>query len=201
VKQVVEDYAKYPYLQRLRGPAVLVESIQDGLSRTTWSSETFAIADAWDKKQKRYIGLRGNCHVDVEAESTSLLVKPDVALCQIEAERPPTASPSETIDGSATAGITERTGGPVGTATTPAAPAKPTRFFGSVKLDPARLNRDAAQVSTEVVQHLTSLLAADVEVTIEIQAHVPSGIPENVVRTVSENCKTLKFKTQGFEQE
>jgi hypothetical protein len=76
-----------------------------------------------------------------------------------------------------------------------------TRFFGSVKLNPARLNRDAAQISAEVVQHLTSLLGADVDVTMEIQAHSARGIPENVVRIVSENCKTLKFQTQGFERE
>lgn len=69
-----------------------------------------------------------------------------------------------------------------------------------MKLDAARLNRDAAQVSTEVVQHLTALLGANVEVTLEIQAHVEGGIPDNVVRTVSENCKTLKFRDQGFEQ-
>jgi hypothetical protein len=35
----------------------------------------------------------------------------------------------------------------------------------------------------------------------EIQARVADGIPENVVRTVSENCKTLKFQNQGFEQD
>jgi hypothetical protein len=70
-----------------------------------------------------------------------------------------------------------------------------------VKLDPARLNRDAAQVSAEVLQHLTSLLNADVEVTLEIQARVEGGIPDNIARTVSENCKTLKFENQGFEQE
>ena len=76
----------------------------------------------------------------------------------------------------------------------------PKRFFGSVKLDAARLNRDAAQVSAEVIQHLTALLGAEVEITLEIQAHVESGIPDNIVRPVSENCKTLKFRDQGFEE-
>ena len=84
---------------------------------------------------------------------------------------------------------------------TPAPPAKPTRFFGSVKLDASRLNRDAAQVSTEIVQHLTALLGAEVEITLEIQAHVEGGIPDHIVRTLSENCKTLKFRDQGFEQD
>jgi hypothetical protein len=83
--------------------------------------------------------------------------------------------------------------------TTPTPGVKTTRFFGTVKLDPARLNRDSAQVSTEIVQHLASLLGSEVEVTLEIQARVANGIPDNVVRTVSENCKTLKFQNQGFE--
>jgi hypothetical protein len=38
-------------------------------------------------------------------------------------------------------------------------------------------------------------------VTLEIQAEIPSGAPENVVRTVTENGRTLKFTTQGFEED
>ena len=30
---------------------------------------------------------------------------------------------------------------------------------------------------------------------------VPDGVPDNVVRTVTENCRTLKFNHQGFETE
>ena len=35
----------------------------------------------------------------------------------------------------------------------------------------------------------------------DIEAIVPSGVPDNVVRTVTENCRTLKFTSQGFEAE
>jgi hypothetical protein len=38
-----------------------------------------------------------------------------------------------------------------------------------------------------------------VEVTIEIRADVPEGIPDHVKRTVSENCRTLKFRDCDFE--
>jgi hypothetical protein len=38
-------------------------------------------------------------------------------------------------------------------------------------------------------------------VTLEIQAKIPSGAPDNVVRTVTENGRTLKFKNQEFEKE
>jgi uncharacterized protein len=71
-------------LQRLRSPAVLVASIQDGLSRITWTTETYAIADSWDEKRQRFVGLRANCNVLLDADSTALLVKPEVALRQLD---------------------------------------------------------------------------------------------------------------------
>jgi hypothetical protein len=42
---------------------------------------------------------------------------------------------------------------------------------------------------------------ARVTVTLEIVAVIPIGAPENVVRTVTENGRTLKFTSQGFEAE
>jgi hypothetical protein len=40
-----------------------------------------------------------------------------------------------------------------------------------------------------------------VEVTLEIEACLPDGAPDNVVRTVTENARTLKFRSHGFEKE
>jgi len=61
------------------------------------------------------------------------------------------------------------------------------------------LSRDVDAIATSVVQHLAGLLDAKLKVTLEIEADLPSGAPENVVRTVTENCRTLKFDTQRFE--
>jgi hypothetical protein len=36
---------------------------------------------------------------------------------------------------------------------------------------------------------------------LEISADVPSGVPEDVVSTVTENAKTLNFEQHGFEEE
>ena len=44
-------------------------------------------------------------------------------------------------------------------------------------------------------------VGAKVTVTLEIEAVVPSGAPDHVVRTVTENSRTLKFTNQGFEKE
>ena len=39
------------------------------------------------------------------------------------------------------------------------------------------------------------------KVTLDIEAEVPGGVPDNVVRIVTENGRTLKFTTHGFEDE
>jgi len=76
----------------------------------------------------------------------------------------------------------------------------PRRFHGSVVLDASRVGRDASKIADEVIQHLAGLLDANVEVTLEIQAQVRDGAPDHVVRTVTENCRTLRFKSYGFEE-
>jgi hypothetical protein len=45
------------------------------------------------------------------------------------------------------------------------------------------------------------MVGSSVTVTLEIEADVSGGVPENVVRTVTENSRTLKFDSYGFEQE
>ena len=71
----------------------------------------------------------------------------------------------------------------------------------SVALDPTRVGRDAGRIADEVIAHLAGLVGAKVEVTLEIEATMPDGAPEHVVRTVTENSRTLRFTSQGFERE
>ena len=80
-------------------------------------------------------------------------------------------------------------------------PSKPKRFHGTVTLDSARVGRDAGRIADEVIAHLSGLVGSTVKVTLEIEADVSGGVPENVVRTVTENSRTLKFDSHGFEQE
>jgi len=66
-------------------------------------------------------------------------------------------------------------------------------------LNSERVGRDAGQIASEVIAHLTGLVGAKVNVTLEITAEIPDGAPEHVVRVVTENGRTLKFDSQGFE--
>ena len=63
------------------------------------------------------------------------------------------------------------------------------------------LNGEVARTREEVIAHLTGLVGARVTVTLEIEAQVPSGASDHVVRTVTENSRTLKFTSHGFENE
>ena len=57
------------------------------------------------------------------------------------------------------------------------------------------------RIADEVIAHLSGLVGAKVTVTLEIEAEVPEGVPDNVIRTVSENSQTLKFTAHGFEKD
>ena len=78
------------------------------------------------------------------------------------------------------------------------APAKPKRFYASAILNPTRVGRDAGQIAEEVIAHLAGLSSARVTVSLEIEAEAPDGVPDEVVRIVSENSRALKFKSYGF---
>ena len=75
---------------------------------------------------------------------------------------------------------------------------RPTRFHGTAALDSKRVGRDASRIADEVIAHLSGLLGAKVTVTLEIEAEVPAGAPDHVVRTVTENSRTLKVYEPGL---
>jgi hypothetical protein len=80
-------------------------------------------------------------------------------------------------------------------------PAPPRRFHGTVQLDPARVGRDASRIAEEVIAHLAGQVGAEVTVTLEISATLRDGAAEQLVRTVTENSRTLRFSSHGFERE
>ena len=192
VKQIVDDFARYLYLPRLQAPEVLHRAVADAARLLTWERDGFAYADDYDEAAERYVGLRGDQRIalDDAAGAAGVLVKPEVARRQLDAEQPdvdpgpgPEPEPKPVPEPE------------------PTPPAQPTRFHGAVQLDTMRAGRSASQIADEVVAHLSSLPRAKVTVTLEIQAEIPDGAPENVVRTVTENSRTLKFSSHGFERD
>ena len=200
VKQLVELFTKYLYLPRIKNSQVLVDAIQDGVNKITWRQDTFAYADSYDPVAKRYRGLVVARRPSVQVNATSLVVKSDAAAAQLEkdAAAAPTSLPKPVLTPEPGPGLVG------GTKTSPGAiasqPKTLRRFYGSVQLDPARMSKESGEIAQAIVQHLASLVDADVTVTLEVQANMPGGAPEAVVRTVSENARTLKFDSSNFEE-
>lgn len=211
LKQLCEDVARYLYLPRLRDENVLLGGIHDGLANLHWKSETFAYAEGWDEVRSRYNGLKAGQSIRVVVDSQSLLVKSEVA-AQSEAHTQAATGVIQKSgdfladasglsgDQATLAGETPAPQGQTAAGETPAPQVKLGRFHGSVRLDPVRLGRDASRIAEEVVQHLTAIIGATVEVTLEIQAELPDGASEKLVRDITENCRTLRFDTHGFEE-
>ena len=159
-------------------------------------------ADSYDETSRRYRGLRHGQRVTLTDTSTGLLVKAEAASRQIAAEAvargaatSSAVAPPQTVSGDGNAAGNTSVGGLPFPQT-----AQPRRFHGSVALEATRVGRDAGRIADEVISHLAGLVGADVNVTLEISADVQNGVPDKVVRTVTENCRTLKFKDHGFEE-
>lgn len=206
IAQIQDDFARYTYLPRLAGPDVLNAAIQDGTGLLLWREDSFAYADSFDEGAGRYRGLRGGQPIDASGQqSAGMLVKSEVAQVQLQAE-----SEATKAQGSVTGQVAVTLPGAslFGSGTTDAKAEKaaqkgtpPKRYHGVAELVAERAGRDAARIAEEVISHLDSLPGASVKVTLEIAAEVPGGVPENVVRIVTENGRTLKFTSQGFEAE
>ncbi len=202
VRQLAEDFARYCYLPRLSAPSVLIHSIRDGAALLTWETDSFAFADSYDEASGRYRGIHAGQHLPLGTDDLrGLLIRAEVARRQLDADSTP--PPGKTTPATES---TETDHLPLGTTEDESVPTippppRPRRFFGSVRLSPTRLGKDAASIAEEVVAHLQSQKDAEVEVTLEIHARVPGGASESLVRTVTENARTLKFDSMGFEEE
>ncbi len=188
---------------------MLLGAAADGVGLLTWESEGFGYADGFDEDAGRYRGLRGGQTIVLaDPDAAGVLVRPEAARRQLDADRQPdTDRPAPTGAGGAAGGGSGTPppgtdGGAIGgSGTDPRPDPPPTRFHGSVSLDATRAGRDASRVADEVISHLAGLVGGAVRVTLEIEADIPGGAPDHVVRTVTENSRTLKFDDHGFERE
>jgi predicted AAA+ superfamily ATPase len=190
VGKLWETYARYCYLRRLRDQDVLIDAVARGPETTSWEVDGFAVADSYDANAGRYVGLIAGAQVQAVTAS-SLLVRPDVAQTQLEAER--RQEPSG-VKGSVSAAAA---------ASKPATPQSPhlsRRFHGAVELDTSGLlSKQFGKIAEEVLNLLRTHPSANMAVTLEVHATADDGFPDATVRAVKENARTLGFTDADFE--
>ncbi len=206
IRQLWEYLCTYCYLPRLANENALEETIRAGVN----STEYFAYASGFDGT--RYIELRFNQYVNI-IERSGYLVKVSVAQKQLQEEeekrRAVSGLTSDSSGGEAPVSI----GGgqaPVnndestfvirnGSEEETPKP-KNSRFYMSAELDTTRIGRDVQKLVDEVINHLTSLDNCKVEISLELNATSLEGFSQQTVRTIAENCRTLKVKRFGFSE-
>jgi predicted AAA+ superfamily ATPase len=199
-------YCRHPYLTRLRDRSVLVDGVLSALSAITWELDGFALADGYDEASGRYTGLvvPGPTATYAPLTDATLLVAPPAARAQVEADRTAQA------DRTAEPGGLDQKVGPALTATAAgqgagaveASPAvRNVRFFGVYPLDPQRYGRDLNRLSQEILQQLAAVDGVTLSVTVEVHAERAEGFPDDKVRVVTENARTLRFSQAAFEDE
>ena len=203
VKKLWEYLSTYCYLPRLSSYAVLEETIGQGLL----SDEYFGIAAAYSEEKHRYIDLKFNQHTFTINQS-DLLVKADIAKAQKHEEECARANAegsngtgnSTGIDaGGNTSVETHGAGQGTDRANSADGSVLTKHFYMSAKLDNTRVNRDINNFVSEIIQHLMVIDGANVELKLEVEVTAENGIPSTTVRTVSENCRTLKVSDFEFD--
>lgn len=207
IKKLWEYLSTYCYLPRLSSYSVLEEAICTGVA----SDEYFAIAAAYSEEKSRYIDLKYNQTI-FGFNQTDMLVKPEKAKEQKskeEREREETQNGGNILpgghdgSGSEHVGNESRNGTCTGNGTSTGSENIPSvqnkHFYMSTKLDNTRVNRDINNLVSEIIQHLMAVDGANVELKLEVEVEAPKGIPSTTVRTVSENCRTLKVTDFGFD--
>jgi hypothetical protein len=201
VKTLWEYLNTYLYLPRLANESVFLSAVSEGLR----SKDYFGYADKVEDGG-RYLGLvYGTGRSSINRDGLSVLVRPEVAQRQLDEDERKKKGAKVVItqlkdtDGGTTTVINDKDDVPVDQPVTPLKP-KLRRFHGTVNLDLSRPIPNAGQIVESVIQHLQPGKGTEVSVTIEIVAEIPEGADEKTIRTVSENCRVLKFTDFEFEE-
>ena len=202
-------FTRYVSLPRLVRRETLDSAIERSLNSVLVDGEKFAIATAKDTEAGRYRGLivPPAHNTAIQVTDSTLLVDWNKADEQASDDR--IVAAREAARRAAEEGVAEV--GPVdivliadeadeeASREESFAPRRPSRYFGSVKVDPDRYSRDIGNVTREIIDRLAGA-GAKLEITIDIQASKSDGFDEGEVRTISENARVLKFDpSSGFE--
>ncbi|MGH8148311.1 MAG: ATP-binding protein, partial [Rhodanobacteraceae bacterium] len=194
-QDVWEKSCNYLYFPRLVSSGVMQGTITEGAA----SREYFGIAN--DRQDDTYRGFSYGKSVAIYMDAL-LLIEPKAAAAYEERTRP--APPVATDDGERIADDAEDPTAPAGAPGTPTpdatTPARlPTRYFGTVELDPVRASLQFSKIASELVALFSAKPTAKVRIKVDIEAEDTQGFDETTVRAAKENGNTLGVKSPGFE--
>ena len=196
---VWEDMQRYLYLPRLKDRDTLAQAVLKGAA----SKDFFGTA--YGQTGEVFEGFRLG-DANVQLDDTLLLIEPEAAK-RYEANLVATSTVAPGNE-KATIPPSKVTAGGNTLFDPPAAGVgglptiglgKAGSYYGSVEVNPATAKIRMVQLAEEIIGHLVADSLAEIKITVEISAGFPNGPSDQVKRTVSENAKSLGFKTSTWE--
>lgn len=194
---------QYHYLPRLKNREILDDAIEFAMSDLVWRQQGFALATGYDEATGEYQGLAFFGYGTFgEVTDSTLLVRPNVALQQQQAEE------AASKDADQGAGNEPGTGETPGTSVSPTqvdndgtAPTPKNHYFhGVYQIDSEQYAKNLAMLQSEILPHLAGA-GSSLRLTVKVEATNAEGFPESKIRTVSENARQMKFLKAQFVQE
>ena len=207
IKKLWEYLCTYCYLPRLSDYSVLEKTIQEGVQGEDYFAYAAGVSEG------RFIDLKYAQKASIDRNG--FIVRKSAAKKQLELKHMQSnPSPSGFVTDAGVSNphssvqreggtplTTERTGTEPSTSPSPLSTPKSMRFFLSAPLDDTRVNRDVQRILEEVISQLAADNGVTLSLRLEVEAGASKGFSQETIRAVSENCRTLKIKEFGFEEE
>lgn len=192
-----EFHNRFVYLPRLANKDVLAKSVLSAISQTV--PGPFAYAEKYDDESGNYEGLviEQGGYTSVSIGGDSVIIRPNVASVN-RPEPKGGGEPGETEERASDGKLPSDGHDPSQSEDTSTVTRLPTRFQGTVMISADRPARDMHQVVEAIVEQLTTVPGASVELKLEIHAEIPSGIDKAKSRTLIENANTLGFMDKAL---
>lgn len=195
IAEIVDWFAAYVYLPKLRDRVVLEASIRDAVAKL---DPQFGYAEGFDEATAKYHKLIWAKTPPEVGSATAMIVREAEAQAQLKAAGVPLPRPAEAA--AQVSGGAPSLSGSV-SVSGPVVPLKPRRFFGSVEIDMVRPVKSFDAIINAVVMELQRTQGAKIKLILEIEAEAKDGFDDSDVGIVRDNARQLKFKAEstGFE--
>lgn len=195
VQKLWEQLCRYCYLPRLTGFDVLQNALVEG---TASDGEYFALASGV-RADGSFADLKFGQPV-LGVRHSDLVVRPEAARAQIEAESklpatPPTPTPPTPPR------VEPPTNPPTPPQVEPPKPPAqpmPTHFTMRAPVETSRVTRNIRTIVEEVLEHVVGVPGATARISIDVELDAPDGIPAPTVRILRENCRNLGISDAEF---
>ena len=182
IKDLIEYHAKYIYMPRVLSDNVLKKTILAAISEII--PGPFAYAEKYDSETKNYTGLviHSGMNTQIVITSDSVIVNSKIAEQKKQQDisiSPNSPSPDNIQSPSDEENISDHL---------------PTKFYTRKDISIDRPAKEFSNISENIIDQLSSIPGAKIEITIEINSEVKDGIEKDKQRILIENANALGLK-------